>query len=160
MPQRKSLIQGGATLVALSLITALDAWWIGGRGVPLLMAAFGASSILLYGAPHSAMAQPWNIFVGGIGSACIGVMMGKLGLPPWSVEVLAVAISIVFMGLSDSMHPPAGAIALLGASGEYNPIGFGFVLCPVATGLCIMFLVALLAHRLQPDVDYPSSSAR
>ncbi|RMH51505.1 MAG: HPP family protein [Zetaproteobacteria bacterium] len=154
---RRSWILGGATLLALSLIALVDRWLIGGHGVPLLMAAFGASSILLYGAPQSEMARPWNIFVGGIGSACIGVAVTSLHpwLPLWLIEALAVALAIVYMGWSGSMHPPAGAIALLGASGEYGPLGFGFVLCPVATGLLIMFLVAVVAHRLQPEGRYP-----
>ncbi len=120
-----------------------------------MMAAFGASAILLYGAPHSDMAQPWNIFVGGTLSALIGVAIGQLALPPWLLEALAVTAAIMVMGATGSMHPPAGAIAFLGASGEFASLGFGFVLCPVLTGLAIMFTVALLAHKLQPDVTYP-----
>jgi len=152
---RRSLIQGGAALSALSLIAMLHRALLPADDIPVIMASFGASAILLYGAPHSDMAQPWNIFVGGVLSAVIGVATGELALPLWLLEALAVALSIVVMGVSNSMHPPAGAIAFLGASGDFSPLGFGFVLCPVFTGLSVMFTVAWLAHKLQPDVVYP-----
>jgi len=152
---RRSLIQGGAALVALALIATLHRALLPADGIPLIMASFGASAILLYGAPHSDMAQPWNIFVGGICSAVIGVAIGHLALPLWLLEALSVALSIVVMGVTNSMHPPAGAIAFLGASGDFSSLGFGFVLAPVVTGLSVMFIVAVLAHQLQPDVVYP-----
>lgn len=153
----RSLIQGGATLAALSIIATLHRALLPSDAIPLIMASFGASAILLYGAPHSDMAQPWNIFVGGICSALIGVAIGHLALPLWLLEALSVSISIVVMGFTNSMHPPAGAIAFLGASGDFSSLGFGFVLCPVITGLSVMFIVAVVAHKLQPDVVYPKA---
>ncbi|MDQ6950503.1 MAG: HPP family protein [Mariprofundales bacterium] len=157
---RRAAIQGGASFVALSLIWLLHHALIPSSDVPLLMAAFGASAILLYGAPQSAMAQPWSIFVGTILSAVIGVAMGLLPLPLWLVESLAVACSIMTMNITGSLHPPAGAVAFLGASGAFSALGFGFVLCPALTGATIMFCVAMIAHRLQPDVTYPLSWRR
>ncbi|MDQ6964727.1 MAG: HPP family protein, partial [Mariprofundales bacterium] len=138
-PWRRTAIQGGASLFALLLIATLHHLLLIDETTPIIMASFGASAILLYGAPHSDMAQPWNIFVGGILSGCIGVAVGELGLPLWFMEALAVALAIIVMGATNSMHPPAGAIAFLGASGDFSSLGFGFVLCPVITGLSIMF---------------------
>ncbi len=141
--------------MALSLIAWLHQSILSAGDLSLLLPAFGASAILLYGAPQSAMAQPWNIFVGGILSAVVGVAVAMLPLPTWLLEALAVAVAIMVMEWTGSMHPPAGAIAFLAANGNFATLGFGFVICPVATGLAVMFAVAVAAHRLQPGVQYP-----
>jgi len=154
---RQITIQGGASFTALALIQLLHHTLIPNTDVPLLIAAFGASSILLYGAPSSPMAQPWNIFIGTGLSALIGVAISLLPLPIWLAEALAVALAIMAMSLTKSLHPPAGAVAFLAASGDFSNLGFLFVLCPALSGMTIMFGVAILAHRLYPDGAYPRS---
>jgi CBS domain-containing membrane protein len=61
-----------------------------------LIGSFGATSVLLFGAIQSPLAQPRNLIGGHVISACIGVTVYKL-IPDtsWLAAPLAVSISIV-----------------------------------------------------------------
>ena len=55
---------------------------------PTLVASFGASAVLLFGAPTSPLAQPRNLFGGHLISAIVGVSIYQLlakrgGALPW-----------------------------------------------------------------------------
>ena len=62
-----------------------------------LIGSFGASSVLIYGAIQSPLAQPRNLIGGHLVSALIGVTIYKI-FPDiiWITAPLAVALSIVF----------------------------------------------------------------
>ena len=55
------------------LITGILSSTLGHSAVPLMIASMGASSVLLFAAPHSPMAQPWSFVGGHLISALIGV---------------------------------------------------------------------------------------
>lgn len=71
-----------------------------------LIGSFGASSVLIYGAIQSPLAQPRNLIGGHIISACIGVTIYKL-LPEiiWITAPLAVSLSIIAMQFTKTLHP-------------------------------------------------------
>lgn len=75
------------------------------------------------------------------------------------ISALAVALSIVAMHATRTLHPPGGATALIAVSGSSNShmLGYSFVLSPVALGALIMLLVALLINNLSgnPKRHYP-----
>ncbi|KAL9118794.1 MAG: hypothetical protein Q9187_004652 [Circinaria calcarea] len=95
------------------------------RHVPEVVASFGASTVLLYGAIESPLAQPRALIGGHIISSVIGVCTSKVfGLIPseqrleslrWLAGALSTATSIVLMEITATTHPPAGATALLAA---------------------------------------------
>lgn len=128
-----------------------------------LIGSFGASSVLVYGAIQSPMAQPRNLLGGHVVSALVGVSVGQL-LPDviWLTAPLAVACSIVFMQMTRTMHPPGGATALIAVSSgtKISSLGYWYVLSPVLSGALILLLVALLFNNITAKRHYPVKGSR
>lgn len=126
-----------------------------------LIGSFGASSVLVYGAIQSPMAQPRNLVGGHVISAIIGVSVYKF-LPDiiWLTAPLAVALSIVMMQITKTLHPPGGATALIAIIGspKIKELGYLYVLSPVLTGSLILFVVAFLFNNMTPNRKYPTNS--
>lgn len=118
-----------------------------------LFAPFGASAVLLYGAPAAPFSQPRNLLGGHFISATIGVLaFNILGVNFLSVA-LAVSISISLMLLARAVHPPAGATALLGVTASQG--NFLWIFTPVLIGALILLLVALVVNNLDSQRSYP-----
>tara|TARA_R110000868_G_scaffold156599_1_gene383526 strand:- start:1996 stop:2613 length:618 start_codon:yes stop_codon:yes gene_type:complete len=126
-----------------------------------LIGSFGASSVLVFGAIQSPMAQPRNLIVGHVISGIIGVTIVKL-LPDiiWITAPLAVATSIIMMQITKSLHPPGGATALIAVTGtvKLKALGYFYVIVPVLTGTLILFLTALIFNNMTSHRKYPTSS--
>ncbi len=125
-----------------------------------LIGSFGASSVLVFGAIQSPLAQPRNVIGGHLISALIGVSVYKL-MPDiiWLTAPLAVALSIVLMQISKTLHPPGGATALIAVIGseKVKSLGYWFVLSPVLSGAAILLLVALVFNNMTTHRKYPES---
>lgn len=119
---------------------------------PLIAAPFGASAVLLFGVPESPLAQPRNV----IGGNCLGaiaaiVLVHFFGTEPW-VEALAVATAIKLMQLTKTVHPPAGAVALIGVMSSASP---SFFWTPVFIGSIILVICACCFNNTLPKRTYP-----
>ncbi len=125
-----------------------------------LVGSFGASAVLIYGATNSPLAQPRNLFGGHLISAFIGVTIAQL-LPQenllWLSAGLAVALSIVAMQITQTLHPPGGATALIAIIGseEVKSLGYQYIFSPILVSLLIMFFVALIFNNIPEDRNYP-----
>ena len=110
-----------------------------------LIPPFGASLVLVMAVHDSPLAKPRNVLFGHVLSASSGVLMFYfLGDSPLSIS-LGVALAIMLMLLTKTIHPPAGAnpvIAVLGAK------SFEFVIMPVAIGASFIIIFALLYNKL------------
>ncbi|MBD1429043.1 HPP family protein [Sphingobacterium litopenaei] len=128
-----------------------------------LIGSFGASSVLIYGVVYSPLAQPRNLIGGHVVSAIVGVTVGKF-FPDvvWLTAPMAVALSIVAMQITRSLHPPGGATALIAVSGgtKITSLGYMYVLSPVLTGALILFTVALIFNNITKDRHYPVRHSR
>jgi CBS domain-containing membrane protein len=126
-----------------------------------LIGSFGASAVLVFGSPNSPLAQPRNLIGGHLLSALIGVTLYKL-FPEtlWLSSSLAVSLSIVFMQMTKTMHPPGGATALIANIGteKVKVLGYSYVLSPVLTGVFIIFVTAYLINNIPRDRHYPAKS--
>ncbi|MFI2744469.1 HPP family protein [Zhouia sp. PK063] len=126
-----------------------------------LIGSFGASSVLIYGAIESPMAQPRNLIGGHLVSAFIGVTVQMI-FPEtlWIAAPLAVASSIVCMQLSKTMHPPGGATALIAIIGteKVKTLGYVYILSPVLSGAVILFITALIFNNITSKRKYPTHS--
>ena len=124
-----------------------------------LIGSFGASSVLIYGAIQSPLAQPRYLVLGHLISAFIGVTIYKI-LPDiiWLTAPLAVSLSIVSMQITKSLHPPGGATALIAVIGseKIKTLGYLYVLSPVLTGSLILFIVALIFNNITKHRKYPT----
>lgn len=158
-PSLGEILRAGiAALVGIGLLGWLDSHWLVGTPLLLLIGSFGASAVLVYGAPSSPFAQPRNLLLGQIGSAAIGVAVALyLPAPAWLLPAVAVALSIMLMQALRAIHPPGGATALIAVIGgpSIQGLGWSYVLLPVALGSVLLLLVALLANNLLRTRPYP-----
>lgn len=147
----------------IGLIALFHSKYLGNTENVFLIGSFGASSVLIYGAIHSPLAQPRNLVGGHVISALIGVTVYKL-CPDiiWLTAPLAVSLSIVGMQITKTLHPPGGATAMIAVIGteKIKTLGYGYVLAPVFTGSIILLVVALVfnnmtSHRSYPNHDLP-----
>ncbi|RMH60472.1 MAG: HPP family protein [Zetaproteobacteria bacterium] len=138
-------------LLGLGLVAAVHEWLYGSSDLPLIIAAFGATAVVLYGCPDAPIARPKNVFLGSLISALVGVLASQLlpMLPVWLVGMLAIGVALFAMTLSNTLHPPGGALAFIAVAGppEIHALGLWFVLYPVLTGVSLMFVVAHLTRR-------------
>lgn len=124
-----------------------------------LIGSFGASSVLIYGAIQSPLAQPRNLVGGHVISALVGVTVFKI-VPDiiWLSAPLAVAFSIVLMQYTKTLHPPGGATALIAVSstGKIPELGYWYVLSPVLSGCIILLITALIFNNITSNRSYPN----
>jgi CBS-domain-containing membrane protein len=123
-----------------------------------LVGSFGATAVLVYGIPNSPYSQPRNLIGGHIISAIVGVSCALLlsSLPELAAAT-AVALSLILMHVTRTVHPPGGATTLIAVIGsdQIHEMGYMFVVTPVATGAVIMLVVALVINNLSPYRRYP-----
>lgn len=118
-----------------------------------LFAPFGASAVLLYGAPAAPFSQPRNLIGGHVLSALIGVLIyNLLGSSVFSIA-FAVAFAIGAMLFFRVVHPPAGATALIGVSSSGG--SYFWIITPVLSGAIVLLLIALLINNLDSKRSYP-----
>ncbi|KAJ5562848.1 HPP-domain-containing protein [Penicillium sp. DV-2018c] len=129
------------------------------RGVPGLIASYGASAVLVYGAIESPLAQPRALIFGHFFSALVGICVTKLfSLMPneekfnqlrWLAASLSSAIAIVVMQITETTHPPAGATALLPAV-DLAVWDMSWYYLPVILLSSVLILaVALIVNNIQ-----------
>ncbi len=123
-----------------------------------LIGSFGASAILLYGAPSSPFAQPRNVVVGHTLSAIVGVSCALLFSEfPAIAAALAVSVSLAIMLATNCVHPPGGATALTAVIGgeQIHAMQYWYVISPILIGVLTMLVVALLVNNLSRHRRYP-----
>ncbi|KAJ3576648.1 hypothetical protein NP233_g279 [Leucocoprinus birnbaumii] len=150
---------GAFCCIALLQAVFGQAQYFIGRGVPPLVASYGASAVLIYGVIEAPLAQPRSLFGGHFFGALVGVIITKLFqlLPTeerfnelaWLAASLSCATATVVMQVTQTVHPPAGATALLPAtSQEIRDIGW-YYLPVVLLSSALAFAVALINNNIQ-----------
>jgi CBS-domain-containing membrane protein len=146
------------SFLGIAAVAYVNYRWVEGTDLVLLIGSLGASAVLIYGAIKSPLAQPRNFLGGHVISALVGVTAYKLCYPyPWLAAALAVAVSILAMHATRTLHPPGGATALIFIMGspKMHNLGYLYALMPVGAGVAIMLIVALLVNNLSPRRRYP-----
>jgi len=143
----------------IGIIAFLQSYVLDKNDAVFLIASFGASSVLVYGAIQSPLAQPRNLIGGHLISAFIGVTIYKL-LPDiiWLTAPLAVALSIIVMQITKTLHPPGGATALIAVIGsqKIKMLGYFYIISPVLAGALILLIVALIFNNITTYRRYPT----
>ncbi|KAJ5499468.1 hypothetical protein LT330_000342 [Penicillium expansum] len=129
------------------------------RGVPGIVASYGASAVLVYGAIESPLAQPRALIGGHFLSALVGICITKLfSLMPneekfnslrWLAASLSSSVAIVVMQITETTHPPAGATALLPAVDEAVWALSWYYLPVVLLSSTMILMVALILNNIQ-----------
>lgn len=147
------------SFTGIGIIAYLQSQKLSQSDVVYLIGSFGASSVLIYGVIQSPLAQPRNLIGGHLISAIIGVTVYKF-VPDivWLTAPLAVSLSIVFMQMTKTLHPPGGATALIAVTGsnEIKNLGYWYVFSPVLSGVLVLFAVALIFNNLAHSRQYPN----
>lgn len=147
--------------VGIGIIAFLQSIYLPKLESIMLIGSFGASSVLIFGAIQSPLAQPRNFIGGQVISAIIGVTIAQF-LPDilWITAPLAVATSIIIMQMTKTLHPPGGATALIAIIGseKISELGYFYVLSPVLSGSLILFIVALIFNNMTKHRKYPTNS--
>jgi CBS-domain-containing membrane protein len=125
-----------------------------------LIGSFGASAVLIYGAPLAEFSQPRNLVGGHLFSAIVGVtvfiIIGDVNI---LAGPIAVSLSVIMMHVTRTLHPPGGATALIAVIGgdKVHALGYLYVLLPVLLGATLMLLVALVVNNMSanPKRHYP-----
>jgi CBS-domain-containing membrane protein len=125
------------------------------KNSPLLVASLGGSAIFLFCLTSAPAAQPRALFGGHLGGALIGILCWQfLGDAIW-VYVLAQVLTLVYMLVTCTIHPPAGANPLIMIRAH---AGFAVIGHSVLAGLLCLAVIAYVWSRLRKDVTrYPSS---
>ncbi|KAJ8070278.1 hypothetical protein OCU04_000661 [Sclerotinia nivalis] len=126
------------------------------RGSPLVIASLGAAAILEYNTIDSPLSQPRNAILGQLFASIIGVAITKLfelnanfENLRWLAGALSVGVSSAVMGLTNTIHPPAGATALLAAtSPEITEIGW-YLIPLVVLGSVLLVATACVVNNIQ-----------
>ncbi len=123
----------------------------------LIIGSFGASAVLIFAAIRSPLAQPRNLIGGHVLSAITGVSSYQMMGDTWMASAFAVSSAIAVMLITDTLHPPGGATALIAVIGseEIHNLGYLYVLVPTLAGALIMLVIALLVNNLAKGRKYP-----
>ncbi len=120
-------VAAALTIAALGLLAQ-------GTGLAVLIAAFGASCVIVFTFPAAPLSQPINVVAGHLLSAFVGVL-ARATLPvTWWSMALAVGIALGVMAALRVTHPPAGGnplAAMMGGEGW-------FFLVPVLVGAVLI----------------------
>jgi CBS-domain-containing membrane protein len=139
---------GSGAIVGMAAVGGLSAV----TGLPLLIAPFGASAVLLFGQPASPLAQPANVFGGYMLAAAVGTGAAMAFPGLWPAAAVAVGIAIALMLMFRVTHPPAGAIPLVAFA---SPLPSTTLFAVVALGAASLVVFAALHHWLPPRHEYP-----
>ncbi|KAL2862304.1 HPP family protein [Aspergillus lucknowensis] len=124
------------------------------HNAPIIVGSFGAAAVLEFCAIESPFAQPRNAFFSQCIASLIGIVIAKLFAlnpsahsKPELAGALACAVATMMMVLTGTVHPPAGATALLAAT-ELQEVGWWLIPIMIL-GVSLMLSVALLLNNIQ-----------
>lgn len=147
------------SFTGIGIIALIQSFYLDKLENIFLIGSFGATSVLVYAAIQSPLAQPRNLIGGHLISAIIGVTVCKI-FPEiiWLTAPAAVSLSIIAMQYTKTLHPPGGATALIAVTGteKIKSLGYLYVLSPVLTGVAVLLLVALVFNNLTSQRKYPA----
>lgn len=149
------------TFLGIGIIAFVQSHFLSEFENVFLIGSFGASAVLIFGAIQSPLSQPRNLVGGHLISAFIGVTVFTF-LPNtiWITAPLAVALSVILMQITKTLHPPGGATALIAVIGtpKIKALGYYYVISPVFTGVLVLLITALLFNNITPKRKYPTNS--
>jgi len=143
---KEKLISGlGGTVSIFSVFWVTQSFEADLQTRLLLIASMGATAVLLFAAPKSPLAQPWNVIGGHLVSAFVGMVLHQFIADPVLGGALSVGVAITAMYYLGCLHPPGGATSLIPliSGAVINDYGFWFILFPIGLGAGLMVIIAV-----------------
>lgn len=151
-PLKRIAWAGLGSFLAIGACGLLSEW----SGLAWLMAPFGASCVLVFGLPESPLAQPRHVIGGHLIASMIGLILAGL-LPATPLALAAsMALALVAMQLTRTVHPPAGADPLVFMmAGQGLAEAWPQLLHPVLAGSALIVLIGIGVNWLAGRRPYP-----
>mmetsp|Transcript_42423 Transcript_42423/g.103965 ORF Transcript_42423/g.103965 Transcript_42423/m.103965 type:complete len:168 (+) Transcript_42423:46-549(+) len=143
----------GGSIVAFMFL----AWshsQLAAHNISVMCPPLGAVAVLLFAAPAAPLGRQFNtaggFLAGSTGAFVIHQVFGESFLPEFGgTRALMVGAAILAMKLTDSVHPPAGAYAVLLADvPAMKSLGWKYILFPGFAGAMILLAVQYLIVQL------------
>ena len=109
-----------ASASAAGAVVLLAALGFRSFSLPLLLASIGGSAVIVFGMPDSRMARPRSLYGGHAIGIAAGFLAVLLGRSDYAVAA-AVALALIAMLLTDSVHSSAGADPIIVANAGAGP---------------------------------------
>jgi CBS-domain-containing membrane protein len=118
---------------------------------PFLLASLGGSAVFLFGLTRAPAAQPRALFGGHLGGALIGIACYQFFGDSLWVYALAQVLTLWYMLITKTVHPPAGANPLFMI---YSQSSLSALWQPVFVGVLSLAAVAAVWSRLYPGLSH------
>lgn len=135
-------------VVGVMMVGGLSAW----TGQPFLIASLGPTALLLFSQPESPASQPVNLFAGYLIGVLVACVVETVLPGSWWAASLGVGVVMAAMLLLRVTHPPAAAIPLVTLTA---PIAPERLMLLMLAGCVVLFMVAMIHHKLPPRAIYP-----
>ena len=158
MINREKLLSMLGAFIAIWVLSMTTQSHLFGQSIHIMViASMGASAFLIFVTPHSPMAQPWPVIAGHILSAILGVACAQWIHDMALAAATAVALSILAMHLSKSLHPPSAATALIAVLGneQIHALAWQFCYQVVMINCLLIALLGMIINRLLLNKRYP-----
>ena len=133
-------------------MSGFNVWVTESAKYPVVLGPFGAFTTLQYSLTMAPPSQPRNAILGQTLSMTIAISLRYIdALPGWVKQALAPSLSIAAMARLGITHPPAGASALIFATGSLSWGSMGMTL--VAN--VIVILIAVVINNFNQRRQYP-----
>ena len=127
---------------------------LGASAASTVVGSIGSSAVLLYCAPAAPFSQPRNVIGGHFLACATGLTLRHIPFVadnPILLGSFSIAGAVAAMQLTNTVHPPAGATALMATSSPMD----AFFIVPVFTGSVSAVAVALFINNMRSGVKYP-----
>lgn len=120
----------------------------------LLIPSFASSAVMLFISYNNPLAQPRNVIGGHLMAVLAGIITSHLFINDWWSMTIAIVLATLLMIASKTLHPPAGATALITHLSGYghNVVGLLF---PVLANAIIIVLIAYIINNAVASRKYP-----
>lgn len=138
-----AVFAGMGACIAIGVLAVLE---VNLFDVALIMAPFGATTVLVFGLPNSPLAKAKNVIFGHLITATIGIVFTQyIGVSPLTLAV-ATGLGVTSMLVTDTTHPPAGANPMLiMLTGQ----GWSFLVAPVLVGAVLIVVIGRIVQSVQ-----------
>jgi CBS-domain-containing membrane protein len=151
-PRLRTILLAGlgasAAIGVLTLATHATPWL-------LLIAPFGATCALLFGAPGSPLAQPSAVIGGHVVATLTALALHAILPNAWWAPAVAVGAAIALMMALRVLHPPGAADPIIVFALDAK---LSFLFAPILVGAAALVAMATLWHRLS-GTTYPTPKA-
>jgi CBS-domain-containing membrane protein len=118
----------------------------------MLLGSFGASALLVFALPDGHLSQPRSVIGGHLMASAIALLCLACFGPEWWALGLSTGAAIGVMMLTRTLHPPAGANAIIVFLAKPSPV---FLMSSTAAGATSLVVLAIVYHRALGRQKYP-----